>query len=87
MRGSSVSGYGGHFSGGKAQVRLVPASTAGKPTMGSHQKGELYMDSAATLWVWHRERHTRHLEARGDVVEARQSTRPSGIPAAPIAIT
>ncbi len=49
--GESTRGYGGQFQGGKAQLRLVPGSAAGKPTSGSHAKGELYMDSRATLFV------------------------------------
>jgi hypothetical protein len=44
-------GYGGQFEGGKAQLRLVPGSSSGKPTKGAHSKGELYMDFKATLWV------------------------------------
>lgn len=43
-------GYGGQFRGGKAQLRLVPASTRGKPT-GAHSKGEIYMDSTGALFV------------------------------------
>jgi hypothetical protein len=49
--GESTGGYGGHFNGGKAPLRLVPGGTAGRPTTGDHTKGELYMDSAATLFV------------------------------------
>jgi hypothetical protein len=49
--GESTGGYGGHFGGGKAQLRLVPGSSAGRPTTGDHAKGELYLDSAATVWV------------------------------------
>lgn len=49
--GTSTSGIGGVFKGGKAQLRLVPGSAAGKPTSGTHVKGELYMDSAARLFV------------------------------------
>ena len=30
---------------------LMPKGSAGKPTTGSHTKGELYMDSGATLFV------------------------------------
>ena len=47
----TTSGYGGQFKGARAQVRLVPGATAGKPTSGTHAKGELYMDAAATLYV------------------------------------
>jgi hypothetical protein len=51
VRGTSNSGYGGFFQGGKAQLRLVPGSTVGKPTSGAHTKGEIYMDSTGTLFV------------------------------------
>jgi hypothetical protein len=30
---------------------LKPGGTAGKPTTGTHNKGEIYMDSAGTLFV------------------------------------
>ncbi len=46
----SSSGYGGMFKGGKAQLKLVPASTRGRPS-GAHTKGEIYMDSAGALFV------------------------------------
>jgi hypothetical protein len=49
--GRNVAGYGGRFEGGKAQLLLKPGGKAGKPTTGAHSKGELYMDSQATLWV------------------------------------
>ena len=49
--GRNNSGYGGQFEGGKAQLMLKPAGSAGKPTTGSHAKGEIYMDSAGTLFV------------------------------------
>jgi hypothetical protein len=48
--GRNPEGYGGRFEGGQAQLMLTPGSTAGRPT-GAHTKGELYMDSDATLWV------------------------------------
>lgn len=51
VRGESARGYGGHFQGGKAQLRLEPGSKAGKPATGAHDMGELYMDKKATLWV------------------------------------
>ena len=49
--GRNNSGYGGQFEGGKAQLKLKPSSTRGKPTTGTHAKGEIYMDSAGTLFV------------------------------------
>ena len=48
---STGEGYGGEFKGGKAQLRLQPGSSAGKPTTGPHTKGEIYMDSAGALFV------------------------------------
>lgn len=48
---STGAGYGGQFQGGKAQLRIVPKGTVGRPTTGAHAKGEIYMDSAATLFV------------------------------------
>ncbi len=51
VKGKATGGYGGQFEGGKAQLRLVPLGTTGKPTTGNHAKGEISMDSAATLWV------------------------------------
>ena len=46
-----VGKYGGFFQGSQAQLRLAPAGTAGKPTTGTHTKGEIYMDSAGSLFV------------------------------------
>ncbi|MDP9410200.1 MAG: hypothetical protein M3P70_06790 [Actinomycetota bacterium] len=37
--------------GGKAQLKLKPAASAGKPTTGTHTKGEIYMDSTEALFV------------------------------------
>ena len=42
--------YGGKFSGSRAQLRLVPAGSAGRPG-GAHAKGEVYMDSAGALFI------------------------------------
>ena len=49
--GVASDGYAGVFEGGKAQLRLVPGETAGKPKTGQHQKGELYLDRNANLWL------------------------------------
>jgi hypothetical protein len=49
--GDSADGYGGEFEGGKAQLKLVPKGTRGKPTTGTHTRGEIYMDSKGTLFV------------------------------------
>ncbi len=48
--GSSTTGYGGWFEGGKAQLKLKPADSPGKPG-GAHSKGEIYMDKAGALFV------------------------------------
>jgi hypothetical protein len=45
-----ASKYGGKFAGSQAQLMLVPAGTAGKPS-GAHTKGEISMDSAGTLFI------------------------------------
>jgi hypothetical protein len=51
VRGSSSNSYGGEFNGGKAPVRLIPhASHSGKPTTGTHKRGELFADAAGALW-------------------------------------
>jgi hypothetical protein len=41
---------GGLFEGGAAAVRLVPRSVGGPPTSGSHQRGELVVDSNGVLY-------------------------------------
>jgi glucose/arabinose dehydrogenase len=51
VRASSKSSYGVQAAGGKAQLYLVPASTAGKPTTGSHELGELFLDRNGALFV------------------------------------
>ena len=51
LLGRNSTGYGGQFEGGKAQLKLVPGASAGKPTTGTHTKGEIYMDSAGSLYV------------------------------------
>ena len=45
------SGYGGQFEGGKAQLKLTPKGTQGRPKSGQHQKGEIYVDSATHIFV------------------------------------
>lgn len=49
--GEGGNGYAGAFSGGKAQLRIVPKPGTGRPTGGSFGKGDVYMDSAANLFV------------------------------------
>jgi hypothetical protein len=59
VRGISTSGpgvfgsgkFGGQFKGTNAQIHLVPGTTVGRPAAGNHLMGELYMDSAGTLFV------------------------------------
>jgi hypothetical protein len=51
VHGRNPNGYGGQFDGGKAQLKLNPKKTTGRPTSGAHIKGEIYMDSAGTLFV------------------------------------
>jgi hypothetical protein len=48
--GFSDQGYGGNFRGGRAPLRLEPANTAGRPTTGDHQRGELFVDSTGELF-------------------------------------
>ncbi len=43
--------YGGQFRGATAQLMLVPGAGTGKPTSGRHLMGELYMDSAGSLFI------------------------------------
>jgi hypothetical protein len=49
VNGFSV-GYGGHFSGDRAPLRLKPAAAPGHPTTGFHQKGEFYVDVKGNLF-------------------------------------
>jgi len=59
VRGESVDGpgvfgegrVGGRFTGTNAQLALVPGSGTGKPTTGHHIAGEIFMDSAASLFI------------------------------------
>jgi hypothetical protein len=51
VAGNSGAGYGGIFVGGRAPLRLVPATTGtGAPTTGSHQRGEFFVDSNGGLF-------------------------------------
>jgi hypothetical protein len=47
--GASTTARGGQFSGGVAQIRLVPASAASHPSSG--KAGDLFLDSTARLWL------------------------------------
>jgi hypothetical protein len=49
INGFSDRGYGGQFRGGRAPLRLLPATVAGPPT-GAHQRGELYVDAKGDLF-------------------------------------
>jgi hypothetical protein len=51
VTGQSSGGYGVQAGGGKAQLYLVPAGTAGAPTSGSHIRGEIFLDKAGSLFV------------------------------------
>jgi hypothetical protein len=59
VKGESINGpgvygdghFGGQFKGTAAQLSLVPGPSAGHPTSGVHVIGEIYMDSAASLFV------------------------------------
>ena len=44
-------GVGGSFAGGRAQLLLVPGSSAGAPTTLAHSQGELFLDKNATLFL------------------------------------
>jgi hypothetical protein len=50
VRGMSKHGYGATLQGGQAPLRLLPAETAGAPTSGYHQVGELFVDSQGNLF-------------------------------------
>lgn len=49
--GKSVVGLGGEFAGGAAQIRLIPSAHIGAPTDIGHQKGELFLDANADLFI------------------------------------
>jgi hypothetical protein len=49
--GTSSSGLGASFTGGLAPLKLAPGGSLGAPGSGSHTKGEIYLDSAAAVWV------------------------------------
>jgi hypothetical protein len=53
LSASSSKGLGAEFQGGQGQapVRLVPATTSGAPTTGTHHRGELYVDSQGQLFL------------------------------------
>lgn len=51
VAGTSPGGYGGFFQGGKAQIRLVPATITGRPRTGTHEIRELFLDKVGTLYI------------------------------------
>jgi hypothetical protein len=51
LEGTSNQGYGAELHGGRAPLRLVPGKVSGHPRSGSHQQGELVMDSAGRIYV------------------------------------
>jgi hypothetical protein len=50
VEGFSVNGYGAMLEGGLAPLILHPTGFAGAPATGTHQVGELYVDSGGILW-------------------------------------
>jgi len=50
VRGLSAKGIGGVFGGGRAQLKLNPNATTGRPT-GGHEAGELFMNSTCELFI------------------------------------
>ncbi len=51
VAGVSTNSVGGYFAGGRAPLNLQPAGAPGAPTTGAHSPGDLWLDSAATLWL------------------------------------
>jgi hypothetical protein len=49
--GQSTSGYGVQAQGGKAQLYLIPAKSAGHPSTGHHLVGELFVDRTGKLYL------------------------------------
>jgi hypothetical protein len=47
----SANGLGAQLSGARAPLQLVPATTAGPPTSGTHARGEVYVDSAGAIFI------------------------------------
>jgi hypothetical protein len=45
------SGVGGSFEGTRAALRLVPSGTAGAPTTGEHDAGEMVVDNTGQLYL------------------------------------
>jgi hypothetical protein len=50
VSGFSPKGYGGHFFGGLAPLRLDPANIVGPPTNDNHHRGEFFVDRSGDLF-------------------------------------
>jgi hypothetical protein len=48
--GQTKAGRGGVFSGGAAQIRLLPSSSAEPPETGV--SGDLFLDQSCRLWLY-----------------------------------
>jgi hypothetical protein len=51
MSGLSTSSVGGSFQGGRAALNLGQGGAPGAPTANANNKGDIYLDSLATVWV------------------------------------
>jgi len=49
--GRSYTGYGAELGGARAPLRLQPGQAVGAPQTGTHQRGELYIDSQGQLFL------------------------------------
>jgi hypothetical protein len=50
LNAGSSNGIGIFANGGVAPILLNPSATAGPPSIGTHQVGEIYVDSAGVFW-------------------------------------
>lgn len=48
---SGATGIGGYFTGGRAPLSLGLAGSVGAPSRGAHDAGDIYLDSAAAMWL------------------------------------
>lgn len=46
-----ASGYGARLYGGLAPILLIPSSSTGHPTSGTHQQGELVVDASGNMFI------------------------------------
>jgi hypothetical protein len=49
--GASFTGIGGQFGGLLAPIQLSPTASAGRPTTGTHSRGELVVDNTGSLFI------------------------------------